>query len=114
MQKELLQGPLAGLRVGLVHGAMAPSAPKDTLMAFKTGELMCWVATTVIEVGVDVPHAVAMVVEDARALCLGPSCQSLRGRVGRGGGESFCFLPPGSLPAWWSGLRILKRQHRRV
>lgn len=107
VQKELLQGPLAGLRVGLVHGAMAAKRAQDTLLAFKAGELDVLVATTVIEVGVDVPNAVAMVVEDAGRFGLAQLHQ-LRGRVGRGGGESFCFLLPGSLPDSVERLRILK------
>jgi ATP-dependent DNA helicase RecG len=82
---------LAGLRVGLLHGQM-PSADKEQTMArFRDGQIDVLVATTVIEVGVDVPNATVLVVEDADRFGLSQLHQ-LRGRVGRGGGESWCFL----------------------
>ncbi len=82
---------LAGLRVGLLHGQM-PAAEKEAAMAsFRAGEIDALVATTVIEVGVDVPNATVMIVEDADRFGLSQLHQ-LRGRVGRGGGESWCFL----------------------
>ena len=82
---------LHDLRVGLLHGQM-PSKEKEAAMrAFRAGELDVLVATTVIEVGVDVPNATVMVVEDADRFGLSQLHQ-LRGRVGRGGDKSYCFL----------------------
>lgn len=82
---------LSGLRVGLLHGQM-PAADKERAMAeFRAGTVDVLVATTVIEVGVDVPNATVMVVEDAHRFGLSQLHQ-LRGRVGRGGGSSWCFL----------------------
>ena len=80
-----------GESVGLVHGRMKP-AEKDAVMArFSSGEISVLVATTVIEVGVDVPEATIMVIEHAERFGLAQLHQ-LRGRVGRGGDKSYCFL----------------------
>jgi ATP-dependent DNA helicase RecG len=82
---------LAGVRLGLLHGQM-PSRDKEAIMtSFRARELDVMVATTVIEVGVDVPNATVMIVEDADRFGLSQLHQ-LRGRVGRGGGESWCYL----------------------
>jgi len=82
---------LAGLRLGLLHGQL-PAREKEAVMdAFRSGALDVLVATTVIEVGVDVPNATVMIVEDADRFGLSQLHQ-LRGRIGRGGGESWCFL----------------------
>ena len=82
---------LHDLRVGLLHGQM-PSKEKEAVMrAFRAGEIDVLVATTVIEVGVDVPNATVMIVEDADRFGLSQLHQ-LRGRVGRGGDRSYCFL----------------------
>src|SRR5690606_23901194 len=82
---------MPGLRVGLVHGRMKP-ADKDAVMEdFKSGKLDILVATTVIEVGVNVPEATIMVIEHAERFGLSQLHQ-LRGRVGRGGDKSYCFL----------------------
>ena len=89
--EQLKQGPLAGCRVGLLHGRMKP-ADKETVMAdFAAGRLDVLVATTVIEVGVDVPNAVIMVIENAERFGLAQMHQ-LRGRVGRGVHKSTCIL----------------------
>jgi ATP-dependent DNA helicase RecG len=82
---------LPGVRIGLVHGRM-PAAKKDAVMAsFKAGRLDLLVATTVIEVGVDVPNASLMIIENAERMGLAQLHQ-LRGRVGRGSVESTCVL----------------------
>jgi len=88
---EVLASALPGVRIGLVHGRM-PGRRKDEVMtAFKQGRLDLLVATTVIEVGVDVPNASLMVVENAERMGLAQLHQ-LRGRVGRGSVESSCVL----------------------
>jgi ATP-dependent DNA helicase RecG len=93
---KMLRNALPDLQVGLVHGRMK-SAEKDKLMrAFKAGEIQLLVATTVIEVGVDVPTATLMIIENAERMGLSQLHQ-LRGRVGRGGTQSHCvmlFKPP--------------------
>ncbi|MDQ1479008.1 MAG: ATP-dependent helicase RecG [Actinomycetota bacterium] len=82
---------LHDLRVGLLHGQM-PSKEKEAVMrAYRAAELDVLVATTVVEVGVDVPNATVMIVEDADRFGLSQLHQ-LRGRVGRGGDRSYCFL----------------------
>jgi ATP-dependent DNA helicase RecG len=84
-------GPLTGLSVGLLHGRM-PAAERDATMAtFRSGGLDVLVATTVIEVGVDVPNATAMVILDAGRFGIAQLHQ-LRGRVGRGAAASQCWL----------------------
>jgi len=88
---KLAEGELAGLRLGLLHGKL-PADEKDTAMrAFERGELDVLVATTVIEVGVDVPNATAMVILDAERFGLSQLHQ-LRGRVGRGSAAGVCLL----------------------
>ena len=86
---------LSGLRLGLLHGRL-PSSEKEAVMGrFRAGELQVLVATTVIEVGVDVPNATAMVVLDADRFGIAQLHQ-LRGRVGRGAEASYCFLVTGT------------------
>ncbi len=79
------------LKVGLVHGRMKPQDKEAVMQAFKAGELQLLVATTVIEVGVNVPNATLMVIENAERLGLAQLHQ-LRGRVGRGAAQSHCVL----------------------
>ncbi|HVI58684.1 MAG TPA: ATP-dependent DNA helicase RecG [Luteimonas sp.] len=88
---ESLSAALPELRVGLVHGRMKPAQKQAAMRAFKAGELDLLVATTVIEVGVDVPNASLMIVENAERLGLAQLHQ-LRGRVGRGSAASTCVL----------------------
>jgi ATP-dependent DNA helicase RecG len=88
---EALSAQLPGLRVGLVHGRMKQAEKQDTMRAFKAGDIDLLVATTVIEVGVDVPNASLMIVENAERLGLAQLHQ-LRGRVGRGAAASNCVL----------------------
>ncbi len=87
----LLAEALSGLRVGLVHGRMKPAEKEAVMGRFKAGEIDLLVATTVIEVGVDVPNASLMVIENAERLGLAQLHQ-LRGRVGRGAQQSSCVL----------------------
>jgi ATP-dependent DNA helicase RecG len=82
---------LTGLRVGLLHGQMRSKEKEGVMEQFRAGNLDVLVATTVIEVGVDVPNATVMVVEDADRFGLSQLHQ-LRGRVGRGAARSWCFL----------------------
>jgi ATP-dependent DNA helicase RecG len=82
---------LPSLRIGLVHGRMPPKAKDQAMQDFKSGRTQLLVATTVIEVGVDVPNASLMVIENAERMGLAQLHQ-LRGRVGRGAQESFCVL----------------------
>jgi len=84
-------GELDGLRVGLLHGRVAPADKEATMAAFRAGDLDVLVATTVIEVGVDVPNATVMVILDADRFGIAQLHQ-LRGRVGRGAAASTCFL----------------------
>jgi ATP-dependent DNA helicase RecG len=89
--ERLAAEELAGLRLGLLHGQM-PAADKEAAMAaFRGGEVDVLVATTVIEVGVDVPNATVMVVEDAERFGL-LQLHQLRGRIGRGAHASVCYL----------------------
>lgn len=89
--EDLKNDKLQGLRVGLVHGKMKAADKEAALDAFHAGELDVLVSTTVIEVGVNVPNASCMVIEDADRFGLAQLHQ-LRGRVGRGSAESWCFL----------------------
>jgi len=86
-----LAAALPGVRVGLVHGRMPPKAKDEAMLAFKAGRIQLLVATTVIEVGVDVPNATLMVIENAERMGLAQLHQ-LRGRVGRGLEASSCVL----------------------
>lgn len=86
-----LKVALAELRVGLVHGRQKAAEKSAVMQAFKDGQLQLLVATTVIEVGVDVPNATLMVIENPERLGLAQLHQ-LRGRVGRGAQQSFCVL----------------------
>ena len=86
-----LQQQLSGLRVGLVHGRMKAPEKQAVMEAFEGGEIQLLVATTVIEVGVDVPNASLMIIENAERLGLAQLHQ-LRGRVGRGAVQSSCVL----------------------
>ncbi|HSH53564.1 MAG TPA: ATP-dependent DNA helicase RecG [Methylotenera sp.] len=87
----LMQNEFPELKVGLVHGRMKPAEKQAVMAAFSAGEMQLLVATTVIEVGVDVPNASLMVIEHAERMGLSQLHQ-LRGRVGRGAAKSTCIL----------------------
>ncbi len=89
--ERLAAEELAGLRLGLLHGQMAAREKEAVMDAFRRRELDVLVSTTVIEVGVDVPNATVMVIEDADRFGIAQLHQ-LRGRVGRGAHRSWCFL----------------------
>jgi ATP-dependent DNA helicase RecG len=91
---RLASGELAGLRVGLLHGQLKASEKEGVMADFRRGELQVLVATTVIEVGVDVPEATVMVIEDADRFGIAQLHQ-LRGRVGRSELPSWCYLLSG-------------------
>ncbi|WP_312598178.1 ATP-dependent DNA helicase RecG [Stutzerimonas nitrititolerans] len=88
---EDLSAALGGLNVGLIHGRMKPAEKAAVMLEFKEGRLQLLVATTVIEVGVDVPNASLMIIENPERLGLAQLHQ-LRGRVGRGSAASHCVL----------------------
>ena len=94
MYEKLKAGPLNGLRIGLLHGRMSGDDKEVIMRRFSRGEIDVLVATTVIEVGVDVPNATVMVVEHAERFGLAQLHQ-LRGRVGRGAAKSYCILITG-------------------
>lgn len=89
--EELRNGPFEGYNIGLLHGKMKPKEKERVMNEFVKGDICLLVATTVIEVGVNVPNAVLMVVENAERFGLSQLHQ-LRGRVGRGRAKSFCVL----------------------
>jgi ATP-dependent DNA helicase RecG len=92
---RLRAGELAGLSVALLHGQMTPTLREETMARFRAGEVQVLVATTVIEVGIDVPEATVMVIESAERFGMAQLHQ-LRGRVGRGHAESWCYLLGGA------------------
>ncbi|MBL8217202.1 MAG: ATP-dependent DNA helicase RecG [Bryobacterales bacterium] len=96
MHQHLSEIVFPGMPVGLLHGRMPTDVKEQTMQAFKRGETRMLVSTTVIEVGVDVPNATVMVIEQAERFGLAQLHQ-LRGRVGRGGHQSYCILVTGKL-----------------
>ena len=89
--EHLGHGPLAGLRLGLMHGRLSADEKDAVMAAFRAGDIDVLVCTTVIEVGVDVPNATVMVVMDADRFGISQLHQ-LRGRIGRGEHPSLCLL----------------------
>ncbi|WP_300610445.1 ATP-dependent DNA helicase RecG [Trebonia sp.] len=88
---ELAEGPLSGLRVGIMHGRLSPDEKDQVMTVFADGGIDVLVATTVIEVGVDVPNATTMVIMDAERFGVSQLHQ-LRGRIGRGEAAGLCLL----------------------
>ena len=89
--EDIAKAYLPDRRVGLMHGRLKPKEKAEVMNDFKSGRLDALVSTTVIEVGVDVPNATVMVIENAERYGLS-ALHQLRGRVGRGAAESWCFL----------------------
>ncbi len=89
--EELSEGAFRGYNLGLLHGKMKPKEKENVMKAFSSGDVQILVATTVVEVGVDVPNATIMVIENAERFGLSQLHQ-LRGRIGRGSKKSFCVL----------------------
>jgi ATP-dependent DNA helicase RecG len=94
MYRELSEKVFADLKVGLLHGRLESELKDQVMRRFQKGELQILVATTVIEVGVDVPNATVMVIEHAERFGLAQLHQ-LRGRIGRGAAKSYCILMTG-------------------
>ena len=93
--KQLSENEFSGYRLGLLHGKMSSAAKEKVMRSFSSGEIDLLISTTVIEVGVDVPNAAIMVIEDAE--CFGLSqLHQLRGRIGRGEHKSTCILISGN------------------
>ena len=91
LAEELSQGAFKGYNLGLLHGKMKPKQKENVMKAFVQGDVQILVATTVVEVGVDVPNATIMVIENADRFGLSQLHQ-LRGRIGRGSKKSYCIL----------------------
>ncbi len=89
--ERLAAGPLRDWRVGVVHGQLKSAERDEVMHAFKRGDVQVLVATSLIEVGIDVPNATVMIVEGAERFGLAQLHQ-LRGRVGRGTAKSYCLL----------------------
>ena len=107
--ERLAASELKGFRLGLLHGRVPAKEKEATMTSFRNGELDVLVATTVIEVGVDVPNATVMVIEDADRFGIAQLHQ-LRGRVGRGAAISYCFLlGGGNTPDGEARLSALER-----
>ena len=88
---QLSETELFGYNLGLLHGKMTPKQKDAVMQAFARGDVQVLVATTVVEVGVDVPNATVMIVENAERFGLSQLHQ-LRGRIGRGSAKSYCIL----------------------
>ena len=89
--EALAKGPLKGLRLSMLHGQMSTEQKQETMGAFRDRQVDVLIATTVIEVGIDVPNATVILIDHADAFGLSQLHQ-LRGRVGRGGERSYCLL----------------------
>lgn len=108
--EELSRGFLKGVRLGLAHGSMSKAEVDQAMGKFVDGKIDVLVSTTVIEVGIDVPNATCMVVEDAESFGLA-SLHQLRGRVGRSASESHCFLVSKAGGDARLRLKLLEKHH---
>jgi len=104
--RRLRQGELRGYQLALLHGAMRPHEKQEAMAAFASGAAQVLVATTVIEVGIDVPNATVMLIENAERFGISQLHQ-LRGRVGRGTERASCFLLTGPEHRGSARLRAL-------
>ncbi len=113
MARELATGALRGYRLGLLHGQMKSEEKEAVMRRFQAGDHQVLVATTVIEVGIDVPNATVMMVDHAEQFGLAQLHQ-LRGRVGRGAASSSCLLVSTGRagPAGYERLKLLEREAR--
>jgi ATP-dependent DNA helicase RecG len=120
VKKELEEGYLKDTRIGLIHGSLSKNEINETMEKFAKGEIQVLVATTVIEVGIDIPNATCMVIEDADSFGLA-TLHQLRGRVGRGRDPSVCFLVASSEPGMarlkelektWDGFEVAEMDLR--
>jgi ATP-dependent DNA helicase RecG len=91
MYERLSKEVFPGIRAGMIHSRLKDETKREAMSAFKRGDTRLLVATSVVEVGVDVPEATVMVIEHAERFGLA-ALHQLRGRVGRGGAQSYCFL----------------------
>jgi ATP-dependent DNA helicase RecG len=110
---EALRAEFPGFRIGLVHGKLRSAEKEAAMGEFQRGAIQVMVATTVIEVGIDVPNATLMIVEHAERFGLSQLHQ-LRGRVGRGGGRALCLLltPPLSPKSEaFRRMKVMEREH---
>ncbi len=105
MFEELRHGALGDLRLGLLHGRLCAEEKESTMRQFQRGEIDVLLSTTVIEVGVDVPNASVMVIENAERFGMAQMHQ-LRGRVGRGAAKSYCILMTGRRVSPEAELRL--------
>ena len=105
MARRLAADVFGGFRVGLVHGGMRSEEKADVMTRFRDGEVSVLVATTVVEVGIDVPNATILVIEHAERFGLSQLHQ-LRGRIGRGSRESTCVLMAGGNPTEAARARL--------
>jgi ATP-dependent DNA helicase RecG len=115
MYRELSGNIFSDLKVGLLHGRLDVATKEQVMRMFQKNELQILVATTVIEVGVDVPNATVMVIEHAERFGLAQLHQ-LRGRIGRGAAKSYCILMTGGKVTEEGERRLeaMVRNQRRI
>ncbi len=112
--QELSESAFRGYNIGLLHGKMKPKEKDNVMKAFSSGDVQILVATTVVEVGVDVPNATIMVIENAERFGLSQLHQ-LRGRIGRGSKKSFCVLVSDSKSeSSRNRLEVMKKKQQRL